>query len=113
MAKYSEEYLKAKEKGKTTQVSIEIHTWDTEGQELIGKLIDVLPFEEGKFDTEVQKYILDTDHGRISTVLGAATDKRISKTVKAGEMLYIKWKGQKELASGQHVNLFDIETWKA
>jgi len=111
MPTYSEEYLKAKEKGKTTQVSIEIHTWDTEGQELIGKLIDVLKFEEGKFDTEVKKYVIETDHGRISTVLGAATDKRMEK-VKAGDMLYIKWKGQKEIQGGKHVNLFDIESWK-
>ena len=111
MPSYADEYLKAKEKGRTEQVSMEIHTWDTEGQELIGKLIDVLPFTEGKFETEVKKYIIQTDHGRVSTVLGAATDKRLEK-VKAGVMLYIKWKGQKELASGQHVNLFDIESWK-
>lgn len=111
MGTYSEEYLKAKEKGKTEQISIEIHTWDTEGQELIGKLIDVLPFKEGKFETEVMKYIIDTDHGRVSTVLGGATDKRLEK-VKEGTNLYIKWKGQKEIGNGQHVNLFEIEAWK-
>ncbi len=111
MPSYADEYQKAKEKGRTEQVSMEIHTWDTEGQELIGKLIDVLIFTEGKFDTEVKKYIIDTDHGRVSTVLGAATDKRMEK-VKPGANLYIKWKGQKELKGGQHVNLFDIEAWK-
>lgn len=111
MPNYSEEYLKAKEKGRTEQISIEIHTWDTEGQELIGKLIDVLIFTEGKFDTEVKKYVIETDHGRVSTVLGAATDKRMAK-VKPGANLYIKWKGQKEIGQGQHVNLFEIEAWK-
>lgn len=111
MGTYAEDYLKAKERGKTSQITVEIHTWDTEGQELIGKLIDVAPFTEGKFDTEVRKYIIDTDRGRVSTVLGAATDKRLAKTIKPGAMLYIKWNGQKELASGQHVNLFEVSTW--
>ena len=111
MGSYAEDYLKAKEKGKTEQVSMEIHSWDTEGQELIGKLIDVLPFEEGKFDTEVNKYIIDTDHGRVTTVLGAATDKRMAN-VKAGSSVYIKWIGKKALDGGKHVNIFEIESWK-
>ena len=108
---YTEDYLKAKEKGKTDQAVVEILTWDTEGQEVIGKLIGIGPFTEGKFDMEVKKYTIETDHGKVSTVLGAATDKQLASKVKIGTSLYIKWKGQKEIGGGRHVNLFEVETF--
>ncbi|GAG55167.1 unnamed protein product, partial [marine sediment metagenome] len=88
-----------------------IHSWDEEGQQLIGKVVEIMPFTHGKFDTEVQQYILDTDEGRVSTVLGAATDKQIAGKVKPGTMVAIVFRGQKQLADSRSVNRFEVSTF--
>ena len=108
---YADEYLKAKEKGKTKTAVVEIYSWDEVGEELIGKLMDIQPFSEGKFNTEVNKYIIETNYGLVSTVLGASTDKQIDGKARPGDRVYIKYRGKKDLAGGKQVNLFNVETY--
>lgn len=108
---FAEEYKKAQEKGKVDQATTQIFQFAAEGEELIGKVKDITPFTHGKFDTEVNQYILDTDLGRVSTVLGAATDKQLAGQIKPGNMVRIVWRGKKPLEGGRTVNVFDVEVF--
>ena len=106
---YIDDYQRAKEKGKTEQVTTIIYKFEEEGDVLVGKVLDIRPFTEGKFDTEVHCYILETDMGRVSTVLGSATDKQLDKAKVKGKIIAITYHGQKDIAGGQSVNLYTVE----
>ncbi|MBA7551009.1 hypothetical protein ES705_43542 [subsurface metagenome] len=108
---YKEDYAKAHEKGKTKRLTRQIYTWDEERQVLVGKLLSMEPFTEGTFDTEVKAYIIETDDGVITTVLGSATDKQLSKIDPVGRNIYIEYLGKKELKDGRSVNLFNVDVW--
>ena len=90
-----EDYEKAKEKGKATRLTRQIHTWDEEGQSLVGVVLSIEPFTEGSFDTEVNSYIIETEGGIITTVLGSATDKQLSKIDPVGQKIFIEYMGKK------------------
>ena len=106
---YADKFKEADKKGKAIQISTNIHTWEEEGTQLVGKLVDVQPFTEGIFDTEVKKYLIDTDIGLVSTVLGSSTDKQIANSIKPGCLLSITFEGKKLLAGDNHVNLFNVK----
>ena len=105
---YADEFNKATEKGKVDQLTTIIHTWEEEGTEIVGKLLRIEPFTEGQFDTEVNKYVLSTDMGIISTVLGSSTDKQLADKIKEGDLICIRFQGKKHLSDGRAVNLFDV-----
>lgn len=109
---YKDQYDDAKKKGKTEQVTTNIHTWEEEGEKIIGLVYGIEPFVEGQFETEVNKYIIDTDDGFVSTVLGSSTDKQIAKKVAKGNVVCITFEGKKHLKDGKSVNLFNIEVLK-
>ena len=106
---YKEDFEKSKDKGKTKVLTTIIYTWESEGQELFGKVLEVKPFVLGKFDTEVDCYLIQTDDGIITTVLGSATDKQLKEVDSVGSMIYIKYGGKKQLDDGRQVNLFHVE----
>ncbi len=106
-----EDYEKQKEKGKVIRLTRQIWTWDEEGQTLIGKVLSIEPFTEGMFDTEVNSYIIETEGGIITTVLGSATDKQLSKIDPVGSNIFIEYMGKKALKDGRSVNLFNVDIW--
>lgn len=108
---YQEEYQKAQEKGKLQRLTKNIWTWDEEGQELSGKCLEIAPFTEGQFDTEVNSYSIETDRGIITTVLGSATDKQLAKIDPVGMFIHIVFHGKKVLPDGRSVNQFDVDVW--
>ena len=106
-----EAYERAHASGKRKILTSDIHTWDTEGQVLIGTVVEIMPFKHGKFDTEVLQYIIQTDDGLVSTVLGAATDKQITGKVKPSSNVAITFHGKKQLDDGRQVNRFEVSTF--
>ena len=106
-----EDYEAQKKKGKVTRLTRQIWTWDEEGQTLIGKVKAIEPFAEGMFDTEVNSYIIETEGGIITTVLGSATDKQLSKIDPVGSNIFIEYMGKKALKDGRSVNLFNVDIW--
>lgn len=106
-----EDYAKAKEKGKVQRLTRQIWTWDEEGQVLIGKVTAIEPFSEGMFDTEVKSYIIETEEGTITTVLGSATDKQLAKVDPVGRNIFIEYLGKKALKDGRSVNLFNVDVF--
>lgn len=105
---YAEEWGKAEEKGKVDLVTMEIHSWDEEGQVLIGKVKAIQPFTGGSFDTEVNQYIIDTGDRMVSTVLGSSTDKQLAKVDLQGRLVKIIYRGKKQLDDGRQVNNFEV-----
>lgn len=108
---YEDDYAKSKEKGKAVQVTRQIVIWDEEGQVLTGKVLEVQPFTDGIFETEVAMYIIETDNGIVSTVLGSATDKQLAKIDVRGSRMHIEYKGKRALKDGRAVNIFNVEVF--
>jgi len=106
-----EEYLKAKEKGKTKTLTSMIWKAEAEGEVLIGKVLEISPFTEGKFDTEVNMYKIETDEGIFTTVLGSATDKQLKDIDPVGQMIYIEYRGKKQLEDGRQINNYHVEVF--
>lgn len=108
---YQEEYEKAQKAGATKEVTKNIQSWSEEGETLIGKVVEIGPFNEGTFETEVSAYLIDTDDGLISTVMGSATDKQLADLEIIGKLIHIEYRGKKQLADGKQVNHFKISVW--
>ena len=106
---YAEQYQKAKDKGKLDQITTNIYKFTTEGETLVGEVVKIIPFTAGDFDVEVKAYIIDTEIGRISCVVGSATDKQLDNFKLVGKVIAITFHGQKDLEGGKHVNLYTVE----
>ncbi|MBA7579844.1 hypothetical protein ES708_21722 [subsurface metagenome] len=76
-----------------------------------GDWLKIEPFSEGQFDTEVNSYIIETEGGIVTTVLGSATDKQLSKIDPVGSNIFIEYLGKKTLKDGRSVNLFNVDVW--
>ncbi len=108
---YQDDFEKAVDSGLTTEITRGIQSWDEEGDTILGKVVEIGPFTEGSFDTEVNFYLIDTDDGLISTILGSATDRQMDKLDLMGKLIHIEYRGKKQLADGKQVNNFKVRVW--
>jgi len=108
---YREKYEKAKEAGKTEQITEQIYKFEEEGQQVMGLVVTATPFTGGEFDAEVLRYVIDTDEGRISCVLGSATDSQLSNKKIVGKLVCITFHGKKTLSDGRSINRFSVEVF--
>lgn len=112
---YEERYKRAKTEGQTRQVSFQITQWEEEGKVLIGKLIKVEKVTSkelgGKFEGEVNKYLFDTDEGRVSCVCGTSVDRIIDahKDRFIGYTMAIEYQGRRPLSDNREFNLFRVD----
>lgn len=109
---YKAMYEKAKETGKLTRPTYRIHTWSEDNALIVGRVKAITPFTEGKFEQEALAYLIDTNEGAISCVLGSYTDAQIKETVKVGTLVAICFAGQKQLEDSRKVNMFDVDIIK-
>lgn len=89
-------------------VSVDIHTWETDGTRIIGELKDITDFEGGEFEQKCKRYIFKTDKGLISTILGSSVDKQIQPDKYIGHVLCITFNGQINLKDGRRCNRFTV-----
>lgn len=108
-ATYQEAYEKAKADGRLTRKTSRIHTWKGESSVLIGKVKAIKPFTGGKFDKEVNSYLIETDDGLISTIMGSYTDTQLAEFDLIGKTIRIEYEGKKELEDDRKVNLFNVD----
>lgn len=108
-ASYQEAYEKAKADGRLTRKTSRIHTWNEEAPVLIGKVRAIKPFTGGKFEAEVNAYLIETDQGNISTILGSYTDTQLAEVDISGKVVRIEYEGKKDLEDGRKVNLFNVD----
>ncbi|GAH82074.1 unnamed protein product [marine sediment metagenome] len=99
----------AQGKGKSEHLNIIIVGWQKSGQIVLGRFVKAEPLAESKFGTVVQRYILETDAGLVSCVLGATADKELLPKLAVGDLLRIHYQGKRELGDGRSVNVFDIQ----
>ena len=89
-------------------LTFNIKKWDVAGEVLLGKLLSVEDFTGSKFETTCKSYLFDTDDGKISTILGAASDKQLEGKDLIGHVIYIVFLGQIDLEGGKRCNHFKI-----
>ena len=105
---YKEMYEKVLNSGLPKHLVVDIHSWHEPGDVLVGKIIKIEPFKAGKYDADVFQYILETDDGLVSTVLGRYTDQQLDGKVGPDDVIAITFKGQVSLDDGRKVNRFDV-----
>ena len=111
---YADQFKKAEGEGSAKEISSQIYKFEREGQEIVGKLIGfekfVPPESWGGASGDCMQYVIMTDEGQISVVLGQVADKTIYDSgVVNGDGLYIRYNGKKALPGGKNVNLFTIK----
>jgi len=108
MKTYEEMFNHAEADGNVKEYSFDIIKWDKEGQTVLGELQGFEDFTEGEFETACNKWLIKTDTGLVSCVLGSAADKRL-KDIKNGDLIKIVYKGKLSLSDGRRVNRFDLK----
>lgn len=89
-------------------LSVDIHTWELDGDRLIGELKEINEFKGGSFENSCKRYLLKTDHGLVSTILGSSVDKQIKPEETIGKILCITYRGKIQLADGKSCNRFTV-----
>ena len=108
VGKYAAMYKKAKESGRLKRRTQRIFSWGVDGHELIGKIIDIVPFDKGKFQGECNQYIMETDQGNVSFILGTYTDAQLEGEAIVNKVVRVEFLDKKELEDGRSVNNFDV-----
>ena len=72
-------------------------------------MIDIIPFDKGQYDTTCNQYILETDDGLVSTIMGSGTDKQLEGVKLKGSVVLIMFKGKLELPNGKMCNKFKVQ----
>lgn len=108
-ADYKAMYEEAKKTGKLQRPTYRIHTWTDDSAILVGRVKAISLFTEGKFEQAANAYLIDTDEGVVSCVLGSYTDAQVKDTLKVGSVVAIIFQGQKQLEDSRKVNVFDVD----
>lgn len=106
---YKAMYAAAKSAGKLKRPTYRIHTWKEDSAILVGRVKAITLFTGGKFEQAANAYLIDTDEGVVSCVLGNYTDAQIKDLVKVGSLVAIIFQGKKELEDERKVNIFDVD----
>jgi hypothetical protein len=106
---YKEQAELARQNGYAKKATHTITQWEENGQEVVGLLISIEDFNSPKFDQVCKQYLIETDEGRTSCVLGKATDFYLEGACNPGDIIAITYLGKKHLDDGRQVNQFDID----
>ena len=60
---YRAMYEKARQTGKLNRRTSRIFSWGIDGDELIGKIVDIKDFDGGKFEQKCNQYLMETNQG--------------------------------------------------
>jgi hypothetical protein len=83
--------------------------WTPEkGDSICGILTLVENAENDKFEEDVNRYVLDTDDGPQSVLLGSAADKQLEGKIEVGKLTYIEYLGKVEIQGGAK----QLNRWK-
>lgn len=104
-----ERFRQAKAAGKTEGIGLRIVSWREKGQQVVGELVSLEPMQDNKFQAPVLRYVLKTDEGEVSCILGGATDAKLKDVVHPGDLLSITFEGKQSISGGRSVNLFIVE----
>ena len=106
---YQEKYQKAKKEGNYSSLSIAIHKWNREGDTIVGKIVGIGEFDKSRFANNCNKYVMDTDDGLISFVLGSNVDNQLEGKDLLDKVICVTFHGQTLLDDGRKCNSFSVE----
>lgn len=106
---YTKDFEKKKKDGMTKDAAIPILRFKEPGDSVIGKIVKIQDFTRSKFDGKCNQYVIDTDNGMRTIVLGAYTDSQIAGTEILNHVVSITFEGKEETPGGTFANHFTIE----
>lgn len=106
---YDDAFDEAVEQDQVEAAVVRIFKFTEPDQRVTGELLAISEFEDGQYDQAANQYLVDTDSGPVSFVLGGATDDRITDELEVGDLMRVTYHGQKELPDGRTVNDFDVQ----
>lgn len=81
-----------------------------EGEPVIGVLLAMETVQNEKVKEPCQRYILETDTGSLSILMGAATDKQLAGKLNLGWLTYIEFQGKFTIDNGaKQVNRWKVQ----
>ena len=109
MDNYRQRFEELANENQPTDLVVQIHTWE-ENDELYGELISIDLVQTAKMQEACNGYILQTDDGPTSCMLGNATDKQLEGKLHIGDLVYIKFHGKIAIQGGaKQVNKFIVQ----
>lgn len=107
---YTERFEAAEAAGKIKSMEVQLIEWEEEGQCIIGELVEYEEYQSPQYKQVCQKYLFDTDDGRISVICGVVTDRILAHPENKGNIFRIIYVGkEKGKKSGRIFNRFTVE----
>lgn len=107
---YAERFGDGEKAGKIKTLDVQLLEWEEEGQELIGMLIGYEEHQSPQFKQVCQKYLFDTDDGRVSVICGAVTDRILAHDENLGNIFRLTFEGKEHgKKTGRIFNRFRVE----
>lgn len=106
---YKDTLKAAKEAGKFKKLNPTFVEWKKEGQDVVGKLIDVIEVQSSLNEGSYNQYLVDTDEGMVKFALSGATDREVGALLEIGGIFYFKFLGKEKLAGGRTLKRFEVE----
>lgn len=107
---YKDMFATAEKEDKVKAMTYQNYKFEKKGQNLIGELVAIQPAHFEATNSSVNKYILKTDDGMFSAILGAIGDAQLDGRVNDGDILSITFIEKKNLTGGRTANIFDIKS---
>lgn len=109
---YAEMAAKAYKSGVGEDLTQTFIAWDEEGKIVSGCYLYSETVTAKADMGAVKRYVLLTDEGTASCILGGATDKQLEGKLIPGDMITIVYKGKTSIQGGsKQVNNFDVRRW--
>lgn len=106
---YAQELQNYRQKPAVKNLVTEIIRFQIPGQFILGKIIEVKPFQTGKMDKECNQYTMDTVTGTKRFLLGNRLDNELEGIDLVGRILCVQFNGKVDLDGGRTLNLFNID----
>jgi len=103
---YEKMFKSAVDAGKMEEVSVIPFNFITEGQTLIGRLLSRKVHHFDETDSDCMEYTIDTDAGKVSTILGALVDQKAE--LKDGEIYAVTYKGKTALSASRSARIYQV-----
>ena len=106
---YKKDFDDAKKAGQVTDMTYSSFEFKAAGDSIIGELMDIQEVHFDKTDSDVNKYILKTDEGLQSIILGAIGDGQLKGRIRTGDIMRAEFIEKKDLPGGRTANIFTIQ----
>lgn len=108
MTNYVKQFDAAKKSDNVENMTYPAFEFKAAGDLVIGELVDIQDIHFESTNSNVNKYLLKTDQGSRSVIVGAIGDGQLSGRVTAGDIIRFEFVEKKGLTGGKTANIFNI-----